>query len=80
MLLTALLPLLQDGLTTTSWGTSLFLIAGCFDGEMHANPNDLTATNGVSAQNWGGNRARPDLIRKFFLRMMPLNCQATTCM
>lgn len=30
----ALLPLLQDGLTTTSWGTSLFLIAGCFDGEM----------------------------------------------
>ena len=33
---------------------------------MHANPNDLTATNGVSAQNWGGNRARPDLIRKFF--------------
>lgn len=62
----ALLPLLQDGLTTTSWGTSLFLIAGCFDGEMHANPNDLTATNGVSAQNWGGNRARPDLIRKFF--------------
>lgn len=58
-------PLLCDGLKTTSWGTSLFLMAGCFDNKMHANPKNLNVTNGTD-QNWGGNRARPDLIRKFF--------------
>ena len=30
----ALLPLLQDGVTTTSYGTSLFLIAGCVQSDM----------------------------------------------
>ena len=40
-------------------------MAGCFDNKMHANPKNLNATNGTD-QNWGGNRARPDLIRKFF--------------
>lgn len=59
-------PILQDGLTTTSWGTTLFLSASAFDADMHANPNDPNATNGVSGQNWGGNRCRPDLIAKFF--------------
>ena len=58
-------PILQDGLTTTSWGTSLYLIASTFDADMHANPNDPLATNGTD-QNWGGNKARPDLIKKFF--------------
>ncbi len=62
----AIFPILQDGLTTTSWGTSLFLSAGSFDSDMHANPNNLSATNGVSGQMWGGNRARPNLIQKFF--------------
>ena len=62
----AIFPILQDGLTTTSWGTSLFLTAACFDSDMHANPNDLNATNGTSGQVWGGNRARPSLIQKFF--------------
>lgn len=62
----AVFPLLQDGLTTTSWGTTLFLSAGSFDNSMHANPNEPTAINGVTAQAWGGNRARPDLIKKFF--------------
>ena len=62
----AIFPILQDGLTTTSWGTSLFLSAGSFDSDMHANPNNLSATNGVSGQVWGGNRARPNLIQKFF--------------
>lgn len=62
----AIFPILQDGLTTTSWGTSLFLSAGSFDSDMHANPNNLSATNGVSGQVWGGNRARPNLIEKFF--------------
>ncbi len=32
---------------------------------MHANPNNPTATNGTD-QAWGGNRARPDLVKKFF--------------
>ena len=62
----AIFPILQDGLTTTSWGTSLFLSAGSFDSDMHANPNNLSSTNGVSGQVWGGNRARPNLIQKFF--------------
>ena len=39
----AIFPILQDGLTTTSWGTSLFLSAGSFDSDMHANPNNLSA-------------------------------------
>ena len=64
--LEAVFPILQDGLKTTSWGTSLFLSAGSFDSDMHANPNDAEAINGVSAQQWGGNRTRPTLIQKFF--------------
>ncbi len=59
-------PILQDGATTTSWGTTLFLSAGAFDNDMHANPNDPTSVNGVSGQAWGGNRTRPQLIQKFF--------------
>lgn len=59
-------PILCDGLKTTSWGTSLFLSAGCFDNDMHANPRDAEGINGVSAQAWGGNRTRPQLIQKFF--------------
>ena len=62
----AIFPILQDGKLTTSWGTSLFLSAGCFDSDMHANPNNPEATNGVSSQVWGGNRTRPQLIQKFF--------------
>lgn len=62
----AVFPILQDGLTTTSWGTTLFLSAGSFKADMFANPNDPTAVNGVSGQAWGGNRARPDLVAKFF--------------
>ena len=62
----AIFPILQDGLRTTSWGTSQFLCAGSFDSDMHANPNDKDATNGLSGQVWGGNRTRPQLIQKFF--------------
>jgi hypothetical protein len=59
-------PILQDGIRTTSWGTTQFLCAGSFDSDMHANPNDPDATNGLSGQVWGGNRTRPSLIQKFF--------------
>jgi hypothetical protein len=62
----AVFPILQDGLKTTSWGTSQYLSAGSFDADMHANPKDPSATNGVSGQTWGGNRVRPDLVEKFF--------------
>lgn len=63
----AVFPILCDGLKTTSWGTSLFLIASTFDGGMHANPYDpnAAATNGTQ-ETWGGNRARKDLVLKFF--------------
>lgn len=57
---------LQDGLTTTSWGTTTFLTASAFDDNMHANPHDASAVNGLSGQNWGGNRCRTDLLKRFF--------------
>lgn len=53
----AILPLLQDGVTTTSWGTSLFLIASTFMADMGSCGTTET---------WAGNRARQDLIQKFF--------------
>jgi len=62
----AIFPILQDGVRTTSWGTSLFMMASTFDGDMHEDPFDSEATNGVSSQTWGGNRARPELVRLFF--------------
>lgn len=62
----AIFPLLQDGVTTTSWGTTLFLSASAFSDDMHPDPNNPSAVNGVSGQAWGGNRARPDLVEKFF--------------
>jgi hypothetical protein len=57
----------QDGKTTTSWAGSLFLMASTFDGNMHADCSGThpTATNGTG-QTWGGNRARKDLVEKFF--------------
>ena len=61
----AVFPILCDGKTTTSYGTSLFLMASTFDGDMHADPSDPIATNGTDA-NWGGNRARAELIEQFF--------------
>lgn len=62
----AVFPILQDGLTTASYGTFFFLMASTFTGDMYANPFDATALNGSADGSWGGNRARPDLIKKFF--------------
>ena len=59
----AILPLLQDGITTTSWGTSLFAMAGCFSSDMKLVSG--TDGNGTS-ENWSGNRCRPNLVAKFF--------------
>ena len=64
----AILPLLQDGITTTSWGTSLFLMASTFK-------DDMTivgaATNNVAGQAWAGNRCRPEFVKKFFPNSEP---------
>jgi hypothetical protein len=58
-----LLALPQDGATTTSWGTTLFLMAS-------ANKNDEvwseSYTGNNTTQGWGGNLALPDLVRKFY--------------
>ncbi len=69
----AIFPLLSDGQRTTSWGVSLFLIAATHDGDMRDLRYDSfylddskRAINGVSGQAWGGNRARPELVRLFF--------------
>lgn len=50
---------------TWSWGSSLFLMASTFDKDMHADPNDPASNNGTD-QGWGGNKARPDLVAKWF--------------
>ena len=63
--LEAIFPVKTDGLTTTQYGASFFYIASTFGGEMHANPADPDATNGTSGA-WSGNRARADLVLKFF--------------
>ena len=52
----AILPVIQDGLKVTSWGTTLFLIASTSN-------NDIPTG---TSEAWAGNRARPDLLRKFF--------------
>lgn len=57
----------QDGVTTQSWAGTLFLMASSYDGDMHADCSGTypEKTNGTG-QTWGGNRARKDLVEKFF--------------
>ena len=63
----AVFPVIQDGIRTTSYGGTNFLIASTFDADMHPNPYDPSEVNGLYDNNtWGGNRARPELIKKFF--------------
>lgn len=54
----AILPLLQDGVTTTSYGTTLFLIASTFKAA------DMPSCG--TSETWAGNRARPEFVAKFF--------------
>ncbi len=49
----------------TSYGTSTFLIASTYDGDMRPNPYDPNSPNGT-IQHWAGNRMRPNLVNKFF--------------
>jgi len=56
----AVLPLIQDGKTTTSWGTTLFLMASCWKADMNTDNNYNTT------EFWAGNRARSQFVAKFF--------------
>jgi len=58
-------PVLCDGKKTTSWGVSLFLMASTYDTDMDATASDPGGNNGTS-EKWAGNRARYDLVHKFF--------------
>jgi len=87
----AVLPLMQDGVTTTSWGTTLFLMASAWKADMDLSlytvngamawlpsgsvdnvPNDGVDTVLVksyaygTSEYWAGNRARSQLVAKFF--------------
>ena len=53
-----ILPILQDGIDTQNYGGSLFLIAS-------THRTDMGDTN--TSENWAGNRARKELMQKFFL-------------
>ena len=56
----AILPLIQDGVKTTAWCTSLFLIASTWKADMD------TEGNYGTSELWAGNRARIQLVQKFF--------------
>lgn len=64
----AILPILQDGKTTTSYGTTLFLMASSYIAGM--NDTQFVSGNGTD-QNWAGNRALPNLVAKFFPSSTP---------
>ena len=53
-----ILPILQDGATTRNYGGSLFLIASTHT------TKDMPAFG--TTEGWGGNRCRPQLVKKFF--------------
>ena len=56
----AILPLLQDGVKTTAWCTTLFLMASTWKSDMDVDKNYGTS------ELWSGNRARSQFIAKFF--------------
>lgn len=59
----AILPLLQDGKTTTGWGGTLFFIA------CHWNANLRTVTGqtaGTTGNTWAGMRCRPAFVNKLY--------------
>ena len=61
-----LFPIINISGKTASYGNSLFLIAGTFDGAMHANQDDPNGSNGCVGQNWIGLHPRVALVKKFF--------------
>ena len=57
----AILPVLGDGLLTTSYGTSMFLMSSAWKDDM-----DVNGDFGMVGKFWAGNRARRQLVEKFF--------------
>ncbi|MCR5181154.1 MAG: RagB/SusD family nutrient uptake outer membrane protein [Bacteroidaceae bacterium] len=58
----AILPILQDGITTQSYTVTYFLMSSCFSDDMHPWFDDKTC----GAGSWSGNRARPEFLEVFF--------------
>lgn len=56
----AILPLYQDGVTTTSYGTTYFLMASTWKADMDED------SNFGSTDFWAGNRTRSQFVAKFF--------------
>ena len=56
----SVLSLIQDGTTTASYGTTLFLMASTWKSDMNFD------NNYGSSEFWSGNRSRSNLVRKFF--------------
>jgi hypothetical protein len=61
----AVFPLIQDGNTTRSYGCTRFLIQSATNNTEKINPDGTTVGTNTNDQ-WSGNRARPQLIEKFF--------------
>jgi len=61
---------IQDGEKTHSYGTTLFLIASTTNATEIVNP-DGKSVGMNTTEKWSGNRARPDLIKKFFPQTAP---------
>ena len=61
----SLLSLPQDGISTTSWGTTMFLMAGSIDKNVHIKDANTTGVNLVITP-WAGNRMKKDLVEKWF--------------
>ena len=57
----AVLPLLGDGITTTSYGTAMFVMSSTWKDDM-----DIDGNFGMVGKFWAGNRARHQLVLKFF--------------
>ena len=62
----AIFPIIQNSENIRSYGNILFLIASTFKDDMHALKSNPNAVNGCVSAAWSGNRARADLLRKFF--------------
>lgn len=63
----AIFPVIQDGIRTTSYGGTNFLIASTSDADVHPLRYSSREVNGLYKNaTWSGNRARPELIKKFF--------------
>ena len=56
----SVLSLIQDGATTASYGTTLFLMASTWKSDMNFDKNY------GSSEFWAGNRSRSNLVKKFF--------------